>query len=324
MYINCMFLRVSKAMATRYTGSFMLMVLLMLCGAAYGTIIFEGPVPADVSKGFIESEYTRIYAKIAPFQRPSRAPLHIVFYSSHNHAERFSLPEWGGGGAIGDSLIIIPVDVKPFLKQNFSQTTVHELVHSIINRAYPGVAVPRWFHEGLAMTLSGEVSYEEQSSISLAILTNRLLPLAAIDSVNGFSRSRADIAYSESHIAILYIIETCGFKAPFTMLTIAYRTHSFNLGLQDVTGLSEEEFEGQLRQNIIKKYRFLFFVADSTLWWVCISLLVIIGFFITMRRNTKRALAIEAEERRELARQAEAETEAEADTQTKEQPQEPL
>jgi hypothetical protein len=172
------------------------------------------------------------------------------------------------------------------------------------------------------MTLSGEVSYEEQSSISLAILTNRLLPLAAIDSVNGFSRSRADIAYSESHIAILYIIETCGFKAPFTMLTIAYRTHSFPIGLQDVTGMSEEEFEGQLRQNIIEKYRFLFFVADSTLWWIGIALLLIVGFFVTMHRNNKRALVIEAEEQRELARQAEAE--AEADTQTQEEPQEPV
>jgi len=273
-----------------------LLLLVLLCTGAWSRIVVEGTVPNEVSLQFIESEYVRIYSKIAPYQRPSRMPLRIVYYSSRTSALRFSLPEWGGGGAIGDSLIVIPTDYSPFLKQSFLQTTVHELVHIVIARAYPDLDVPRWFHEGLAMTLSGDVSFEEQSAISFAILFNRLMPLVAIDSVNVFTRSRADIAYSLSHFSMLYIIETYGFNAPFSILATARRMHNFNTGMRDVLGVSPVEFQEQANQYITEKYHFIYFVADNSFWWLGIGLLVIVAFIVTMHRNRKRALALEAEE----------------------------
>jgi len=67
----------------------------------------------------------------------------------------------GGGGAIGRDLIVVPIDFKPFLEQSFFQITVHELVHIVLGRGYPGLAIPRWFHEGVAMTLAGELTLQE-------------------------------------------------------------------------------------------------------------------------------------------------------------------
>ena len=273
-----------------------LLLLVLLCAGVWSRIVFEGTVPNEVSPQFIESEYIRIYSKIAPYQRISRKPLRIIYYSSRNSSLRFSLPEWGGGGAIGDSLIVIPIDYSPFLKQSFLQTTVHELVHIVIARAYPDLDVPRWFHEGLAMTLSGDVSSEEQSAISFAILLNRLMPLPAIDSVNSFTRSRADIAYSLSHFSMLYIIETYGFNAPFSLLATARRLHNFNAGMREVLGVSAAEFQEQVNHYVTEKYHFIYFVADNSFWWLGIGLLVIVAFFVTMHRNRKRALALEAEE----------------------------
>ena len=150
-------------------GRFVAALLISALGA-FGQLRFEGRVPAEINPLFMASEYTRIYRKVAPMQRPDRSPLRIIYYSKNDtSAKGIILPEWGGGGTIGGNLIVIPVDFKPFLQQNFTQITVHELVHAVLYRAYPGVNVPRWFHEGLAMMLSGELSFEENTVVSKAV-----------------------------------------------------------------------------------------------------------------------------------------------------------
>jgi len=68
------------------------------------------------------------------------------------------------------------------------RVTVHELVHIVLARAYGSVPVPRWFHEGLAMTLSGELLFEEQVVISRALFTHQLLPFDTIEKVNGLDQ----------------------------------------------------------------------------------------------------------------------------------------
>jgi hypothetical protein len=268
--------------------------------SATGQLRFEGRVPPEVNSLSLASEYTRIYRIIAPQQRPDRSVLSIVYYSkSDATGKSVTLPEWGGGGTIGPNLIVIPVDFKPFLQQNFSQITVHELVHAALYRAYPGVALPRWFHEGLAMMLSGELSFEENTVISKAIFFSRLMPLSSIDSVNYFGRGRADLAYSQSHIALLMLVEQYGMDVIPDCLIATRKNRNFGQGLRDAVGLTPQEFEESVRKYIASKYRFLFFFTDSLAWWVGIAILFIIGFIVTMRRNKKRLAAMEEKERQE-------------------------
>ena len=268
---------------------------------------FEGVVPAGVNRQALAVEYSRIYRTVAPLQRPDRSVLRIVYFSKTDKIENAGiLPEWGGGGAIGGNLIIIPTDFKPFLEQNFSQVTVHEIVHSVLYRAYPGVNIPRWFHEGLAMLMSGELSFEESSVLSKAIFLSRLMPLASIDSVNGFGRNRADLAYSQSHCALRFLTDNYSMEVIADILRKAQRMHDFWKGLNEAVGLSPAEFEDLTRKYIVSKYQFVFLITDYYAWWVGIALLVIVGFFVTMRRNRKRAEAMDEAERREIAAAAEA------------------
>jgi hypothetical protein len=268
-----------------------------------GEILLQGSIPSGISVPFVTSEYFRIYRIIAPDKRQDKSQLKIIYFTkSHAKETGFALPEWGGGGAIGDSLIIIPIDFKPFLEQSFPQITIHEIIHIVLARAYPSTPIPRWFHEGLAMLLSGELSSEENSTVSKAIFLGRLMPLQSIDSVNNFSRGRADLAYSQSHLAALFLIEQYGMTILPQILRAARTTHSFEAGMLKAIGLNNREFEDMVVKYIESKYRFVFFVTDSALWWVLISLLFVAGFIATMRRNRKRAMAMEEAERREAER----------------------
>ena len=275
-------------------------ILCILSALCSGQIFLEGQVPSEIIVSDISSEYYRIYRIVAPHQTPDKSPLKIIYYSkAHVNSDPFSLPEWGGGGAINRDLIVVPVDFKPFLEQSFRQITVHELVHIVLNRGYPGIKIPRWFHEGVAMTLSGELSLQENVRVSKAIFTSSLMPLASIDSVNAFGRSRADLAYSQAHLSVLFLVDQYGIDVVPEILNAARGTKNFWTGLNATLGISPQEFDAMLMKYLTSKYQFVFVFADTYAYWVAIVALFIVGFIVTGARNRKRAKAMEEEEKRE-------------------------
>ena len=265
-----------------------------------GQITLQGPVPPEIKIRAVTSEYYRIYRTVAPRQTPDKTPLKIIYYSkTHGNSNPFSLPEWGGGGAIGRDLIVVPIDFKPFLEQSFSQITVHELVHIVLSRGYPGLAIPRWFHEGVAMTLAVELTLQENVGVSKAIFTSSLMPLASIDSVNTFGRNRADLAYSQAHLSVLFLVDQYGIEVLPEILNAARRTNNFWTGLNVALGISSQEFDAMLMKYLTSRYQFVFIFADTYAYWVAIVALFIVGFIMTGARNRKRAKAMEEEEKRE-------------------------
>ena len=160
--------------------------------------------------------------------------------------------------------------------------------------------LPRWFHEGLAMTLSGELVFEEQLALSRAIFTKRLMPLDSIDHVNRFDAYGADLAYSESHLAVAFMIDKYGIDGIPELLQAVRATGRFDRALMQVFGLTPPEFERLVTTYIIDRYRFLFLVGDTYLFWIPAAILVVIAFILIRSRNKKRRNLMEAEEAREL------------------------
>jgi hypothetical protein len=273
-------------------------IMAIVSFAAADQLQFEGAIPPGVNTAALTAEYYRIYRMVAPRQRPDPAPLRIVYYTKKSE-ENFDnvLPEWGGGGAIGGNLIVIPTAFKPFLEQSFSQITLHELVHAVLARAYPGVAIPRWFHEGVAMTLSGELGFQENVVVSAAIFTGSLMSLASIDSVNCFGRNRADLAYCQSHLAVLFLIDQYGMDVVPDLLIMARKTGSFWNGVHAALSLTPTEFEGLYRKDISSRFQLAFVFADYYVFWVAIALLFLVAAGVAIVRKQKKLAQMALEEK---------------------------
>lgn len=207
------------------------------------------------------------------------------------------LPEWGGGGALGQDSIIIPIDkVYAFYPEDYYHIALHELVHIALARAYQNIRIPRWFHEGMAMTLSGELSFDESVLLSRAIATRSLVSLDSIEYVNQFGKSRAQIAYSESHFAIQYMTKLYGYDMIPELLDSAKQVRKFDTACVKVFGLTVKEFDAIVKNEMTAKYRYAFLFSDYSLFWLFVVLLAAIGFVLTMIRNHKRCRALEIEE----------------------------
>ena len=265
------------------------------------TVRVEGEFTgSEMPAEFLESQYDSIYRLILPGKNPDTATITAIFYSEKRRGDNFRLPEWGGGGCLGKDTIVVRVDPNPFLNQDFFRISVHELVHCILERAYPGIAIPRWMHEGLAMMLSGEVSVDEHLVVSKAIVTHSLLPLDAIDSVNLFPRVRADLAYAQSHLALAFLVKTYSMGSLVEILQATRSNGNIWAGIDTVIGLSQKEFETLYRSYLTERYRLVFLVADTYLFWLALALFAIVGILLSvLRRRTKLARMMREEKEEE-------------------------
>jgi len=71
--------------------------------------------------------------------------------------------------------------------------------------------IPRWLDEGFAMYSAREWGLWDRVNLIAAVLTDNLIPLGEIRSVNTFSESRAQLAYQESALAVQFEQEWGGY-----------------------------------------------------------------------------------------------------------------
>jgi len=271
---------------------------------------FEGYVPAHLDTTALVREYARIGKTVGIDSANDRAPLHLIFYRvAEQRKTGIRLPEWGGGGAIGEDSIVIPVDRQSaFYRSDMERIILHEMVHIVLARAYGHLRLPRWFHEGMAMTLSGEIDFEEQVILSRAIITRSLVPLDSMERLNRFSQWRARVAYSQCHFAVGFLLDTYGFDLIPELLRESKSTRNFDTACLRVFGLTVEELETLLRKEMARRYRLLFFFADSSLFWIGVAALAVIAFVATVMRNRRKRARMEREEREEREEEAAGDT----------------
>jgi hypothetical protein len=281
---------------------------LCLSALSYAGVDVQGFAPVGIDKWVLQREYGRIWRTIAFGAAPPDTARIIVryYFKRMESAETSWLPEWGGGGAVGKDLVIVPVDADPFLHQSFLQITVHELTHIVLARVAGDVAMPRWFHEGLAMTLSGEIGFDEQVVLSRALLTGSLMPLASIDSVNDFRQYRAMLAYCESHQAVTLLINRYGLEIIPQIIAAARSRGNFWGGMDSVLVMMPVEFESAVRQTLRNRYQFIGFIADTYMAWIGAAILFLVGYFMTRMRNRRRLKEMAAAEQAAALKAAEA------------------
>jgi hypothetical protein len=123
------------------------------------------------------------------------------------------------------------------------------------------------------------------------------MPLDSIDRVNRFDAYGAALAYSESHLAVAYMINKYGIDGVPELLNAVDSTARFDGALFTVFGFSPQEYDRLVRNYIIDRYHFVFLMGDNYLFWIPGALLVIAGFIAVKIRNKRRKKIMEEEEK---------------------------
>jgi hypothetical protein len=242
----------------------------------------------------IEGILQTSYAKISGFLEDSLTEV-VNVYVVNSEEEFHSLvgtgfPDWGVGCAIPERNVIIlksPYRFKYY--RPFSQVVTHELAHIFLGKYAGGKRIPRWLDEGFAMHQSQEWTIGQDVSIARAVLTGSIIPLSDIESVNAFNQNKAELAYTESFLALSFLYSEYGKGTEKELVTQLANGSSLDIAFLQTIGSNYLSFQLDFEKFLQTKYNWVSILGDMFPLWVGLAFLIVILYFLK-RRYTKKTI----------------------------------
>jgi hypothetical protein len=201
-------------------------------------------------------------------------------------------PDWGTACAIPNQNLIVlksPLHFNYNSNSTLSQLVAHELAHIFLGNLAKGIALPRWLDEGFAMHQSQEWRFGQDTKVAYAVFTGSLLRLSQIESVNAFRESKAELAYTESFLAVSYLTGEYGEEAIRELVDHLASGTSIDLAFLKTIGSNYLTFQLDFDNYIKSKYNWISFFGDTYLLWVGLAFLILF-FYLVKKRHAKKIL----------------------------------
>ena len=209
-----------------------------------------------------------------------------------------NFPDWGIGVAIPDHYLIVLKNPKFFhYDKPIEKVARHELAHIFIHNKVKGNQIPRFLDEGLAMRLSFEWEFGQDIAVARAVLTNSIIPLYRIESVNSFKSGKAELSYLESSLAVNYFLNEYGKENLDTLFFYLSLNSGIDKALMKSIGIDYNGFEKEFASYIKEKYKVISLLGDTFLFWLGLAFLIILIYFLKRWRNKKILERWEREEK---------------------------
>lgn len=200
------------------------------------------------------------------------------------------IPEWGIGAAVphrGRIVLISPRHSKD--RVDLHQILAHELSHVILGQALGDARAPRWLDEGLAMYVSHEWKLGQSILVARVLLFDSLIPLDEIEALNSFSQSKAHLAYTESFLAVAFILDRYGEASLIHMIRELARHGDLDLAMRASLGVTLREFYLAWRNYVTKRFHWASAVSNPFVLWLLILSLFVVAF-ILKRKHTRKVM----------------------------------
>jgi hypothetical protein len=223
------------------------------------------------------------------------------------------VPPFVSGYAVGEQgvIVLLPGRVPSYPDSSLSDLLAHEVAHVLIARAAGGRPLPRWFHEGMAMIAGLSWGFDDRSHLTLALLVDRPVSLAALDDRFAGGQAEVNRAYAIAGSFVHDLFDQYGQGVAARILQGVSRGLSFADAFRAATGSSLAMAESSFWDRQTFWYRWVPLLTSSVTLWMLVTLLALWA----MKRRRERDVALrrvwaEEDERMRLAAEARAEAEA--------------
>ena len=214
------------------------------------------------------------------------------FYRARPDAGR--LPSWAAGAAWPEKNLIVI-----FLNRGgtIDKTFMHETHHILLGQAFKGAEhVPRWLDEGLAMAWAGEWSLSRMTTMTMAALSHKLMPMDELAEHFPIDVRTAEIAYCQSFYFIAFLKGQFGDEA-FQRFFLEYTKHrDFRGALRLTYQLDWADIEKLWLKYTALHFSWIPLITSTSTMWFLAALLFIAGYIRKKRQGRKILRAWQQEE----------------------------
>lgn len=223
------------------------------------------------------------------------ARVHVTIIPSDDPRAR-AMPEWVAGLASGfDQIVIFPQRIGAYPYDSLESLVLHEVVHLALNVRAGGRPLPRWFHEGVAVSVESGWGIGSQARLLLAAARD-----PGMDDVNAlFASERApdtSTAYLLSAALVEDVRRRHGLAVPGAIAARVAQGNTFDRAFFLVTNETVNEAAANAWR-VYRGLRWLPVLTGTSAIWGAILTLAVVAFFVRVRRRrAKRWEEEEAEE----------------------------
>lgn len=225
--------------------------------------------------------------------------IHVIVAPDQEYFQRVQpvgaqVPEWAVGVAYPQrNLIVLLKDPAGDILRTFE----HEVCHMLLGRAFgSGHQVPRWLQEGMAIIIAGQWSMQRLSTMTMAVLTGKLLPMDDITHAFPRDKHRAELAYCQSFYFISFLKSQYGDDEFRTFLSIYSSCKDFKLALWKAYYLNWDEIEDLWLEYLKLRFSWIPILFSTGTLWFLASLVFIWGYVHKKRKAREKMRQWELEE----------------------------
>ena len=223
------------------------------------------------------------------------APFQLVVVESRAQLRVWvgnALPKWIHAVAIEHPprVIILGGDLsgRDPASQRFEMTLLHELAHIYLYRmpsGWSGDALPGWFHEGLAVHVSGGLDRGMHQALIRGRVTGNYYTLIELRRIYHTSSALSQLAYAQSLLAVQIMEEFYGAGMFRDLFDSLRRGASFSAAFATAAGVTPLQFQERYQQALRQRYNPLMILTDPGALFMLLPLLLVVAYFVRQRRN---------------------------------------
>ncbi len=218
-------------------------------------------------------------------------PITVVLVPEGSDAAR-AVPSWISGYALSGPgpgrIVLLPARIDRYPDFGLAPLLRHEMAHLFIGRAAGDGDLPRWFNEGLAMTVGREPGLGDRARVALAVIDDGSLPLARLDLAFSGEEAEVHAAYALAGDFVRELLARHGRASAARILAGVARGDRFRDAFRAATGERLDDFEASYWEHRTFLDRWVPIVSSSVLLWGGIALLAIAAIRRRRVRDAER------------------------------------
>jgi len=232
-------------------------------------------------------------------------PIRVVL-APEGSPEAGLVPRWVVGYAMGERglIVLLPERVPSYPDVSLDDVLLHETAHVLVARAAGGRPLPRWFQEGMAMIAGRSWGLDDRTRLTLALLVDRPVSLAALDGRFAGGQAEVNRAYAVAGSFVRDLLDRYGPGAAPAILAGVARGLSFEDAFFAATGTPLASAEDSFWSRQTFWYRWVPVLTSSVTLWLLITLLALWAMRHRRQRDAAQRRIWEEEDERERQRLA--------------------
>lgn len=220
----------------------------------------------------------------AGLELPSRVD---VFLVPNDDPRAQAVPAWVVARAFGlDTIVIYPRRVRSYPYDSLESVVLHEMVHLSLTSRAGGRPLPRWFHEGVAVSVESGWSIGSQARLLLAAARDpRIADVTMLFASE--SAPETTTAYLLSAALIEDVRHRHGLAVPGAIAARVARGESFEVAFRAETGDTVDEAVAHAWR-VYRGLRWVPILTSGSGLWGWILVLAIVAFIVQVRRRRRK------------------------------------